>query len=78
MAQSHPGYNKTLARLKVYIVISIHNIEKVVALNMLIVNFPKYLINCTDCAFHEWLSQWEMVDTMFKNSVSAFWRELIL
>ena len=32
---------------------SIHNMEKVVVLNMLITNFPKYLNNCTDCAFHK-------------------------
>ena len=32
---------------------SIHNMEKVVVLKMLIANFPKYLNNCTDCAFHK-------------------------
>ena len=32
---------------------SIHNMEKVVVLNMLTTNFPKYLNNCTDCAFHK-------------------------
>ena len=32
---------------------SIHNMEKLVVLNMLITNFPKYLNNCTDCAFHK-------------------------
>ena len=32
---------------------SIHNIAKVVVLNMLITNFPEYLNNCTDCAFHK-------------------------
>ena len=52
-AQLRLGNNKTLAQLKVCIVMSIHNIEKVVALNMLIANFPKYLNNCTDCAFHK-------------------------
>ena len=51
-AQSHLG-NKTLAQLKVCIVMSIHNMEKVVVLNMLIANFPKYFNNCTDCAFHK-------------------------
>ena len=35
-AQSHFGNNKTLAQLKVCIVMSIHNTEKVVVLNMLI------------------------------------------
>ena len=51
--QLHLGNNKTLAQLKVCIVMSIHNMEKVVALNMLMANFPKYLNNCTDCAFHK-------------------------
>ena len=32
---------------------SIHNMEKVVVLNVLIANFPKYFNNCTDCAFHK-------------------------
>ena len=32
---------------------SLHNMEKVVVLNMLIASFPKYLNNCTDCAFHK-------------------------
>ena len=49
-AQSHLGNNKTLAQLKVCIVMSIHNMEKVV---VLIANFPKYFNNCTDCAFHK-------------------------
>ena len=52
-AQSHLGNNKTLTQLKVCIVMSIHNMEKVVVLNMLIANFPKYFNNCTDCAFHK-------------------------
>ena len=52
-AQLHLGNNRTLAQLKVCIVMSIHNMEKVVVLNMLIANFPKYLNNCTDCAFHK-------------------------
>ena len=38
-AQSHLGNNKTLAQLKVCIVMSIHNMGKVVVLNMLIVLF---------------------------------------
>ena len=52
-AQLDLGNNRTLAQLKVCIVMSIHNMEKVVVLNMLIANFPKYLNNCTDCAFHK-------------------------
>ena len=52
-AQSNLGNNKTLAQLKVCIVMSIHNMEKVVVFNMLIANFPKYFNNCTDCAFHK-------------------------
>ena len=52
-AQSHLGNNKALAQLKVCIVMSIHNMEKAVVLNMLIANFPKYFNNCTDCAFHK-------------------------
>ena len=52
-AQFHLGNNRTLAPLKVCIVMSIHNMEKVVVLNMLIANFPKYLNNCPDCAFHK-------------------------
>ena len=52
-AQLHLGNNKTLTQLKVCIVMSIHNIEKGVVLNMLIANFLKYLNNCTDCAFHK-------------------------
>ena len=32
---------------------SVHNMVKVVVLNMLIANFPKYFNNCTDCAFHK-------------------------
>ena len=51
-AQLHLGNNRTLAQLKVCIVMSIHNMEKVVVLNMLITNFPEYLNNCTDWAFH--------------------------
>ena len=51
--QTHLGNNKTLAELKVSIVMSIHNMEKVVVLNMLIAIFPKYFNNCTDCAFHK-------------------------
>ena len=51
--QLHLGNNRTLAQLKVCIVMSIHNMEKVVVLNMLMTNFPKYLNNCTDCAFHK-------------------------
>ena len=51
-AQLHLGNNRTLAQLKVCIVMSIHNMEKVVVLNMLITNFYKYLNNCTDWAFH--------------------------
>ena len=58
-AQLHLGNNKTLAQLKVCIVMSIHNMEKVVVLNMLIANFPKYFNNCTDCArdcaFHKFV-----------------------
>ena len=38
-AQLHLGNNKTLAELKVCIVMSIHNMEKVVVLNMLIAIF---------------------------------------
>ena len=38
-AQSQLGNNKILAQLKVYIVKSIHNMEKVVVLNMLIATF---------------------------------------
>ena len=38
-AQSHLGNNKTLAQLKVCIVMSIHNMEKVVVLNILIAIF---------------------------------------
>ena len=53
-AQLHLGNNRTLAQLKVCIVMSIHNTKKVV-LNMLIANFPKYLNNCTDCAFHKFV-----------------------
>ena len=34
---------------------SIHNMEKVVVLNMLIANIPKYLNNCPDCAFHKFV-----------------------
>ena len=30
---------------------SIHNMENIVALNMSITNFPKYVNNCSDCAF---------------------------
>ena len=52
-AQLHLGTNKTLAQLKICIVMSSHNMEKVVVLNMLIANFPKYFNNCTDCAFHK-------------------------
>ena len=52
-AQLHLRNNITLAKLKVCIVMSIHNMEKVVVLNMLIANFPKYLNNCPDCAFHK-------------------------
>ena len=52
-AQLHLGNNRTLAQLKVCIIMSIHNMEKVVVLNTLIVNFPKYLNNCPDCAFHK-------------------------
>ena len=51
-AQLHLGNNKTVPQLKVCIVMSIHNVEKVV-LNMLIANFPKYFNNCTDCALHK-------------------------
>ena len=53
--QSHFGNNKTLAQLKVCIVLSIHNMTKVVVLKMLIANFPKYFNNCTDCAFHKFV-----------------------
>ena len=53
IAQSHLGNNKTLTQLKVCIVMSIHNMEKVVVLNLLIANFPKYFNNCTDCTFHK-------------------------
>ena len=53
IAQSHLGNNKTLAQRKVCIVMSIHNMEKVVVLNMVIANFLKYFNNCTDCAFHK-------------------------
>ena len=52
-AQLHLGNNKTLTQLKVCIVMSFHNMEKGVVLNMLIANFLKYLNNCTDCAFHK-------------------------
>ena len=34
---------------------SIHNMKKVVVLNMLIANCPKYFNNCTDCAFHKFV-----------------------
>ena len=52
-AQSHLGNNKTLAQLKACIVMTIHNMVKVVVLNMLMVNFPKYFNNCTECAFQK-------------------------
>ena len=52
-AQSLLGNDKTLAQLKVCIVMSIHNMEKGVVLNMLIANFPEYFNNCTDFAFHK-------------------------
>ena len=51
-AQLHLGNNKTVPQLKVCVVMSIHNMEKVV-LNMLIANFPKYFNNCTDRALHK-------------------------
>ena len=52
-AQLHLRNNRTLAQLKVCIVMSIDNMEKVVALNTLIANFPEYLNNWPDCAFHK-------------------------
>ena len=52
---------------KVCIVMSIHNMEKVVVLNMLIVNFPKYFNNCTDCAFHKF-----MLITLFAHFITFF------
>ena len=52
-AQLHLGNNRTPAQLKVCIVMPIHNMEKVVVLNMLMANFPKYLNNCPDCTFHK-------------------------
>ena len=58
-AQLHLGNNRTLAQLKVGIVMSIHIMEKVVVLNMLIANYcaiHKFCAVCADCAFHNFFA----------------------